>query len=115
MKYYKCRECGGIMTEDELIDREVCIRGEDNHEYYHRASECPFCEELSCFDELYYDEDDIPDLVMEVSDLSEKLDDQKKLIKLLKQSIEVENGKAKINMSEELNRALVELVGKEQK
>ena len=47
---------------------------------------------------------------MEVGDLREKLDDQKKLIKLLKQSIEVENGKAKINMSEELNRALIELI-----
>ena len=69
---------------------------------------------MSCFDELYYDEDDIPDLVMEVSDLSEKLEDQKKLIKLLKQSIEVENGKVRINISEELNRALVELVGKGQ-
>ena len=52
---------------------------------------------------------------MEVSDLREKLEEQKKLIKLLKKYIEVENGKAKINMSEELNRALVELVGKEQK
>lgn len=113
MKYYKCRECGGMMKEDDLIDREICIRAEDNHEYYHRASECPFCGELSCFDEFYYDEDDIPDLVMEVSDLREKLDDQKKLIKLLKKSVEVENGKAKINMSEELNRALVEIVGKE--
>lgn len=111
MKFYRCRECGAIMTEDELIDREVCIRGEDNHEYYHRASECPFCGELSCFDELYYDEDDIPDLVMEVSDLREKLDDQKKLIKLLKKSAKInENGKVKINMSEELNRALVELI-----
>ena len=115
MKYYKCRECGGIMLEDELIDREVCIRGEDNHEYFHRASECPFCGELSCFDELYYDEDDIPDLVMEVGDLREKLEEQKKLIKLLKKSVEVENGKAKRNMNEELNSALVELVGKEQK
>ena len=103
-----------MMKEDELIDREVCIRGEDNHEYYHRASECPFCGELSCFDELYYDEEDIPDLVMEVSDLREKLDDQKKLIKLLKKSVEVENGKAKINISEELNKALVEIVEKEQ-
>lgn len=111
MKFYKCRECGAIMTEDELIDREVCIRGEDNHEYYDKASECPFCGELSCFDELYYDEDDIPDLVMEVSDLREKLDDQKKLIKLLKKSVKInENGKVKINMSEELNRALVELI-----
>ena len=111
MKFYRCRECGAIMTEDELIDREVCIRGEDNHEYYRRASECPFCGELSCFDELYYDEDDIPDLVMEVSDLREKLDDQKKLIKLLKKSVKInENGKVKINMSEELNRALVELI-----
>ena len=110
MKYYKCRECGAMMKEDELIDREVCIRGEDNHEYFHRASECPFCGELSCSDEYYYDEDDIPDLVMEVGDLREKLEDQKKLIKLLKQSIEVENGKVKINMSEELNRALVELI-----
>ena len=111
MKYYKCRECGAIMTEDELIDSEVCIRGEDNHEYYHRASECPFCGELSCFDELYYDEDDIPDLVMEVSDLREKLEDQKKLIKLLKKSVKInENGKVKINMSEELNKALIELI-----
>ena len=115
MKFYRCRECGGVMAEDELIDREVCIRGEDNHEYYHIAGECPFCGELSCFDEFSYDEEYIPDLVMEVSDLREKLDDQKKLIKLLKQSVEVENGKAKINMSEELNRALIELVGKEQK
>lgn len=111
MKYYKCRECGGIMLEDELIDSEVCIRGEDNHEYYHRASECPFCGELSCFDELYYDEDDIPDLVMEVSDLREKLEEQKKLIKLLKKSVKInENGKVKINMSEELNKALIELI-----
>lgn len=111
MKYYRCRECGAMMTEDELIDREVFIRGEDNHEYYHRASECPFCGELSCFDELYYDEDDIPDLVMEVSDLRDKLEDQKKLIKLLKKSVKInENGKVKINMSEELNRALVELI-----
>ena len=110
MKYYRCRECGAIMTEDELIDREVCIRDEDNREYYHIAGECPFCGELSCFDEFYYDEDDIPDLVMEVGDLREKLDGQKKLIKLLKQSIEVENGKARINMSEELNRALIELI-----
>ena len=111
MKYYKCRECGALMTEDELIDSEVCIRGEDNHEYYHRASECPFCGELSCFDELYYDEDDIPDLVMEVSDLREKLEDQKKLIKLLKKSVKInENGKVKINMSEELNKALIELI-----
>lgn len=111
MKYYKCRECGAIMTEDELIDSEVCIRGEDNHEYYHRASECPFCGELSCFDELYYDEEDIPDLVMEVSDLREKLEDQKKLIKLLKKSVKInENGKVKINMSEELNKALIELI-----
>lgn len=111
MKYYKCRECGAIMTEDELIDSEVCIRGEDNHEYYHRASECPFCGELSCFDELYYDEDDIPDLVMEVGDLREKLEDQKKLIKLLKKSVKInENGKVKINMSEELNKALIELI-----
>ena len=47
MKYYKCRECGAMMTEDELIDREVCIRGEDTHEYYHRASECPIGGELS--------------------------------------------------------------------
>ena len=99
-----------MMTEDELIDREVCIKGEDNHEYYSKASECPFCGELSCFDELYYDEDDIPDLVMEVSDLSEKLEEQKKLIKLLKKSVEVENGKVTINMSEELNSALVELI-----
>lgn len=99
------------MKEDELIDSEVCIRGEDNHEYYHRASECPFCGELSCFDELYYDEEDIPDLVMEVSDLREKLEEQKKLIKLLKKSVKInENGKVKINMSEELNRALVELI-----
>ena len=111
MKYYKCRECGAMMTEDELIDREVCIRGEDNHEYYHRASECPFCGELSCFDELYYDEDDIPDLVMEVSDLREKLEEQKKLIKLLKKSVKInENGKVKIHMSEELNKALIELI-----
>ena len=110
MKYYKCRECGAMMKEDELIDREVCIKDEDNHEYYDKACACPFCGELSCFDEYYYDEDDIPDLVMEVSDLSEKLDDQKKLIKLLKKSVEVENGKAKINMSEDLNRALVELI-----
>ena len=110
MKYYKCRECGAMMTEDELIDREVCIKCEDNHEYYSKASECPFCGELSCFDELYYDEDDIPDLVMEVSDLSEKLEEQKKLIKLLKKSVEVENGKAEINMSEELNKALIELI-----
>ena len=111
MKYYKCRECGAIMTEDKLIDSEVCIRGEDNHEYYHRASECPFCGELSCFDELYYDEEDIPDLVMEVSDLREKLEDQKKLIKLLKKSVKInENGKVKINMSEELNKALIELI-----
>lgn len=112
MKYYKCRECGAMMTEDELIDKELCIRDEDNHEYYHRASECPFCGELSCFDELYYDEDDIPDLVMEVSDLREKVAEQKKLIKLLKKSVKInENGKVKINMSEELNRALVGLVG----
>lgn len=111
MKFYKCRECGAMMTEDELIDREVCIRGEDSHEYYHRASECPFCGELSCFDELYYDEDDIPDLVMEVSDLREKLEEQKKLIKLLKKSVKInENGKVKINMSEELNKALIELI-----
>ena len=111
MKYYKCRECGGMMKEDEFIDREVCIRGEDNHEYYHRASECPFCGELSCFDELYYDEDDIPDLVMEVSDLREKLEEQKKLIKLLKKSVKInENGKVKIHMSEELNKALIELI-----
>ena len=111
MTYYKCRECGAMMTEDELIDREVCIRGEDNHEYFHRASECPFCGELSCFDELYYDEDDIPDLVMEVSNLREKLEDQKKLIKLLKKSVKInENGKVKINMSEELNKALIELI-----
>lgn len=111
MKFYRCRECGAIMTEDELIDREICIRGEDNHEYYHRASECPFCGELSCFDELYYDEEDIPDLVMEVSDLREKLEDQKKLIKLLKKSVKInENGKVKINMSEELNKALIELI-----
>ena len=111
MKYYKCRECGAMMTEDELIDREVCIRGEDNHEYFHRASECPFCGELSCFDELYYDEEDIPDLVMEVSDLREKLEEQKKLIKLLKKSVKInENGKVKINMSEELNKALIELI-----
>ena len=47
---------------------------------------------------------------MEVSDLREKLEGQKKLIKLLKKSVEIENGKAKINMSEELNRALVELI-----
>ena len=113
MKYYKCRECGGMMKEDELIDSEVCIRGEDNHEYFHKASECPVCGELSCFDELYYDEDDIPDLVMEVSDLREKLEEQKKLIKLLKKSVEIENGKATINMSEELNRALVELKKRE--
>ena len=99
-----------MMTEDELIDREVCIKGEDNHEYYSKASECPFCGELSCFDEYYYDEEDIPDLVMEVSDLSEKLEEQKKLIKLLKKSVEVENGKVTINMSEELNSALVELI-----
>ena len=111
MKYYKCRECGAMMKEDELIDREVCIRGEDNHEYYGKASECPFCGELSCFDELYYDEEDIPDLVMEVGDLREKLEEQKKLIKLLKKSVKInENGKVKINMSEELNRALVELI-----
>ena len=111
MKYYKCRECGGVMTEDELIDREVCIKYEDNHEYYDKASECPFCGELSCFDELYYDEEDIPDLVMEVSDLREKLEDQKKLIKLLKKSVKInENGKVKINMSEELNKALIELI-----
>ena len=115
MKFYRCRECGGVMTEDELVDREVCIKDEDNHEYYHIAGECPFCGELSCFDEYCYDEEYIPDLVMEVSDLREKLDDQKKLIKLLKQSVEVENGKATSNMSEELNRALIELVGKEQK
>ena len=48
---------------------------------------------------------------MEVSDLSEKLEEQKKLIKLLKKSVEVDNGKAEINMSEELNKALIELVG----
>ena len=112
MKYYKCRECGAMMTEDELIDREVCIRAEDNREYYHITSECPFCGELSCFDEYYYDEEDIPDLVVKVWELREKVAEQKKLIKLLKQSVEVENGKAKINMSEELNSALVELVGK---
>lgn len=111
MKLYICRECGAIMTEDELIDREVCIRGEDNHEYYDKTSECPFCGELSCFDEYYYDEEDIPDLVVKVWNLREKVAEQKKLIKLLKKSVEVENGKAKINMNEELNRALVELVG----
>ena len=115
MKFYRCRECGSIMTEDELVDREVCIRDEDNREYYHIAGECPFCGELSCFDEYYYDEEDIPDLVVKVWELREKVAEQKKLIKLLKQSVEIENGKAKINMSEELNRALVELVGKERK
>lgn len=110
MKFYRCRECGTIMTEDDLIDREVRIRDEDNREYYHIACECPFCGELSCFDELYYDEEDIPALVVKVWELREKVAEQKKLIKLLKQSVEVENGKAKINMSEELNRALMELI-----
>lgn len=54
-------------------------------------------------------------LRLSIEEIEKELGKKLKKLKLLKKSVEVENGKAKINMSEELNRAMVELVGKEQK
>lgn len=89
MKYLKCSKCGEWLTEDELGSKKVCMEslygvlGDFPDRHYQTVSVCPYCGESS-FDEEYYDEDEIPDLLNQIDDLKEQVKELKKEINKLK-------------------------------
>ena len=94
MKLYKCSECGLIVTEDELIVKNVCMEnyygvgGLFPDKHYQEMTYCPACEDYCNFEEVYYDEDDIPYLLEKIEDNENLIRRYKSEIKKLKAEIE---------------------------
>lgn len=94
MTFYRCRECGLIVSEDQLIVKKVCMENyygvgsmfPDKH--YQEMTWCPNCEDYSDFEELNYDEDDIPYLLETIEDNENLIRRYKAEIKKLKAEIE---------------------------